>query len=89
MTTELFADLPESPSPKLVWLRKHGLETRFDPELADCPESPETGDTCYPWIVAQADVIELDRFTLGSGATEDEAILDYCARTGIPHYSLE
>lgn len=89
MNTLFGEELPESLSPKLAWLRKHGLETRFDPELADCPESPETGDTCYPWIVTQANVLEIDQFTLGVGATEDEAIIDYCRKTETLHYSLE
>ena len=89
MNTSLFADLPESPSPKLTWLRKHGLITKYDPELEACPESPETGETCHPWIVTQAAVMRFGRFTLGAGQTEDEAILDFCAKQGIPHYSLE
>ena len=87
MTTELF-DIPESLSPKLKWLGTHGLITRYDPELGDCPESPETGNTCYPWIVTQAGVVEFDQFTLGSGRTEEEAIINYCEKTGTPHYSL-
>lgn len=88
MNTPLFPDLLESPSPKLAWLRKHGLITKYDKELEACPESPETGDTCYPWIVTQADVMELDQFCLGSGQTEEEAILNYCEKTGTRHYSL-
>jgi len=81
-------DIPESLSPKLAWLKKHGLVTVYDAELESCPESPETGDTCYPWIVTQADVMEIDQFCLGSGKTEEEAIISFCEKTGTPHYCI-
>jgi len=29
MSTELFTELPESPSPRLMWMRKHGLQTKL------------------------------------------------------------
>lgn len=29
MSDELFAELPASPSPRLQWMKKHGLQTRL------------------------------------------------------------
>lgn len=93
MSTELFPDLPESPSPKLAWMRKHGLATHFDGGLAACPESPETGDTCFPWICSQAKSASLlfssEIQRVGVGTTEDEAIIDFCRKNDVTHYSLK
>lgn len=75
-------------SPKLAWLAKHGLETKHDSNLEGSPESPETGEDCHPWIVTQRGVHEFDQFSLGTGETEELAILDYCEKTGTPHWSL-
>jgi hypothetical protein len=83
----LFDDLPESLSPKLRWLRKHNLDTHYDIELSEGGESPETGEDVRPWVCY---VIAIDGvMTHGTGWTEEEAILDYCSKTGTPHYSLE
>lgn len=88
--SELF-DIPESLSPKLKWLKEHGLETAYFPENSDLPESPETGETCYPWICYS----ELDSerynpdFKPGVGETEEDAIWNYCRKNALPHYSHE
>lgn len=88
MTTELFP-IPESLSPKLAWLRANGLMTHYDARLTDCPESPETGAICYPWICSKR---ENDPFIydglIGVGPNEEDAIWDYCRKNDLPHYSL-
>lgn len=86
--TPLFPDLPLALSPRLAWLVKHNLITKYDPDLEGSPESPETGEDCHPWIVTQKDVLEIDQFSLGTGRTQDEAILDYCEKTGTLHWSI-
>lgn len=87
--SELFA-LPESLSPKLKWLRAHGLDTHHFPEYADLPESPETGKICYPWICYMDcwdDKYDVN-FKPGEAETEEDAIWDYCRKNNLPHYSL-
>lgn len=71
-------------SPKLKWLAKHGLITKHDPTLEDCPESPETGETCYPWVCG---VLDGRAEPYGVGLTEEDAIVDYCRKNDLPHYS--
>lgn len=86
----LFDDLPESLSPKLAWLRKHGLVTEFFSEALEMDED-EFGNDVFPWT---CHVIKTDGSTyspreIGGGRTEEEAILNYCQKAGIKHYSLE
>jgi hypothetical protein len=78
-------------SPKLEWLKQHGLRTVFDADQLDCPESPETGEVCYPWLCAPKSNMDSWTFDyrLGVGRCEEDAIVDYCMKTGTPHYSLK
>ena len=84
---ELFL-VPLSLSPKMAWLKKHGLVTSHDPEFTGLPESPETGDICFPWL-CDKESGDLCAENTGGGRTEDEAILNYCEKTGTKHWSLE
>lgn len=89
MNTALFPDLPESLSPKLAWLKKHNLQTFYDAEAEG--ESPETGEQIWPWIcwkLVDGDPVDV-REPYGTGQTEEDAILNYCEKTGTPHYSLQ
>lgn len=89
--TELF-DIPESLSPKLVWLKKQGLVTSYHAEYADGGESPETGEDIYPWTCSQQHPPAhgtISQGIIGVGRNETDAILDYCKRTGLVHYSIE
>ena len=88
---ELFT-VPESLSPKLEWLRKHCLETAFDAGwTADMQESPETGETLHPYSCYRSDLKgEVNFHTAGLGATEEEAILDFCAKhPEVKHWTIE
>jgi len=64
-------EIPESPSPKLVWLKKHRLSLNFIEHSQD-------------WMCCNAGYT-----WQGRGKTEDEAILDYCERHGLKHWTLE
>lgn len=82
MNTELFADLPETPSPKLAWLRKHNLKTWFTDHM-------EEGE--MPWACCKredADKGDIHPDNCGIGYDEDEAILSYCHVARLTHYSL-
>lgn len=64
--SDLF-DIPESLSPRLAWLRDHGLTmTKLENGKYEC---------------ALFDV------AFGQGATEDEACVDFCIKTRLPHWS--
>lgn len=67
--SELFEDLPPSPSPKLAWLKKNRLSTGKTVNGWRCYNAG------YTWI--------------GVGQTEDEAILDYCHRHNLQHWTVE
>lgn len=90
MKTSLFADdeLPESLSPKLAWLRKHGLTIEHIPEFDSFTKSPETGLQCYPWLCGIKHAEFGWAAPLGVGTSEEEAIVDYCWKADIPHYSI-
>lgn len=80
--------LPDSPSPKLQWIRKHGLVTEYYPETVGLDED-EFGNDVFPWVcrVIKTDSIYSPR-EIGGGQTEEEAIIDFCTNSGTPHYSL-
>ena len=66
MSDELFS-LPESPSPRLVWLRQHGLVLQ---------KLPSGRYECA-----------LDDENFGRGDTQDEACIDFCLKTQLPHWN--
>lgn len=78
--TDMLFDVPECLSPKLAWLKKHGLETAFDAGWQDKSEAW----SCYPKGMKG----ELTPHNCGLGETEEEAILSFCENIGVKHYSL-
>jgi len=81
-------DIPYSPSPKLAWLRKHNLETAYDSGLAEVYGEKE------PWSCAKIGFDcrgRHERFEkhAGFGPTEEDAIIDFCAKNNTIHYSIE
>ena len=89
MKTQLAKDLfdmfavsaPLMDSPKITWLLKHGLTTAHDAGWED----PATCWSCYPTNL----VGDVTKHNAGLGDTEDVAILDFCAKTGVRHWTLE
>jgi hypothetical protein len=71
--------IPESPSPRLAWLAKHGLITRKNtlPHAFIAPAD-------RPWICCNPAYTQK-----GFGFTEEEAILDYCELFGLTHWTVE
>lgn len=86
MSDELFP-VEASLSPRLAWLKEHNLTTKHDPELASCPESPETGDTCYPWLCVKEDEHGFALARIGVGMTEEDACVDYARKNDLKHWS--
>lgn len=85
MNTLFGEELPESLSPKLAWLRKHGITTKERPAL-EFSLSMSDHPKYYPWVCGALDgMVE----PYGVGETEDDAIWDYCHKNDLTHYSLE
>ena len=66
--SELF-DIPESKSPRLLWIEKHGV--KFERDWHDDLE-----DETWPWVASSGN-------HLGYGQTQDEAITDLARVAGI------
>ncbi len=80
--SELLFDIPETLSPKLVWMRKHGVEI-FQPASEWIGLTvPETGETVQAWVCKGAGVS-------AGGATGDDAIFDWCEKSGVKHWTVE
>lgn len=65
MSAELF-EKEESLSPRLAWLKQHGLTLR------------KTDGGKWECV--------LDEENFGTAATADEACIDFCLKTGLPHW---
>ena len=91
MNPELFP-IPESLSPKLAWLKKHGLVTHYFEVLQEGAESPETGEELYPWTCMDRRPNpnhSIKEGIVGVGETEEEACMDYARKNDILHWTLE
>jgi hypothetical protein len=64
--SDLF-EIPESLSPRLAWLRDHGLTLK----------KLESGR----WECS------LDENNCGRGDSQDEACIDFCLKTQLPHWT--
>lgn len=82
MTDELFPiSAVSKESPKLVWIRRHGIKTNFDDSL----ELEE-----HPWSAWQGNLdyaIEADNF--GTGETEEDAIVNWARRNEVRLWNEE
>lgn len=72
--------IPESLSPRLAWLKAHGLRTQID-DLPRCYKGPAT---TQPWVCHNGTKIDC-----GFGDTEADAIFDYCQKFGVKHWLVE
>ena len=92
MKTSLFADdMPESLSPKVAWLRANNLTTCLDRGWTltiQKKEHPEEGNELHPWSCYSLAFNPENPTEPGFGATEDDAIISFCGKHGLKHYSL-
>jgi hypothetical protein len=85
MKDELFKpSAVKSLSPKLSWLKKHRLCT-------SCGDGVELSQTwlCSRLPAPGKHAVVLGPKDSGTGWTEEEAILDFCAKSGTKHWTLE
>lgn len=90
--TDLF-DIPESPSPRLKWMRENKCITW----------NTNSHGEWYPWLAcfdvgrwkheSTADFFFQEtgcngESNCGTGSTEDEAIIDLCLKSGVKHWSV-
>ncbi len=78
-------------SPRLAWMKRHGLETEHLPNGGT--ECPETGSEIPHWICR---VVKLNpnfshykQREIGMGDTEDDACADYAKNAGVRLWNEE
>jgi hypothetical protein len=72
---ELF-EFPVTLSPRLAWMRLHGVDVIRS-------AAPQPGAV---WFCRRAGMDPTN--TVGAGDTDNDAIYDWCEKTGIKHWSL-
>lgn len=78
MTEQLLLDVPQQLSPRLAWMRDHGVTTRKLPDEWSNSECPETGEWISTWQATEED----SKGWYG-GDTEDEAIVALAKAKGL------
>jgi hypothetical protein len=87
ISSGLLFPVVETLSPKLAWLKRHGLVCYYSDFNG---ESPETGEDIRPWTCARADAPQEVLFgKAGIGDTEDEACANYAAKHGLRLWNEE
>jgi hypothetical protein len=91
--SELFPEeVGSMDSPRLAWMKRHGLETEFYPEAVGMTED-EFGNDVFPWVCRLAK----PRLTsgtycpkeIGGGETEHDAIADFAKNAGLKLWNEE
>lgn len=79
---ELF-EIQPCDSPRLKWMKKHGVHTMHNKGVNPGDECDVTGETLYPWCAyVGVNVFPKPEGLLGCGNTEDEAICELAKRRG-------
>lgn len=75
-------DIPESKSPKLLWMEKHGVKTH---------QSDLSEDPWIAWLASNESVDGLPRNMekCGYGNTKDEAITDLAIKNNLKFWNEE
>ena len=85
MTTYTLFDIPESPSPRLQWLRKHQIDIIDSGiELEPGEECYITGKRLYRYWAFQGGKQTKTEIAEAGGDTEDEAIVNLAKKLSIP-----
>lgn len=76
-------DIPESKSPQLKWIEKHGITTHYSADLCDGEHLP-----WIAWDKANDDGEGTpdNQDACGYGYTENEALLDLLVTRGLEHW---
>ena len=85
-------DLPVTLSPRLQWMQRHFINVDHSPH---CPEVPYMAVLPMeqhrfmelPTIMAEAWRLYEEEGRIGYGMTEQEALIDLIANSGIPHWN--
>jgi hypothetical protein len=94
--TPLFPDLPEQLSPRLAWMRKHGVITMSFAEHQRFGDDDKWAAAFAPGVVGKDAIAQRicdecshnGEMTTGWGATEDEAMENLALKFRVPHWSL-
>lgn len=80
--TTLFT-LPESKSPRLLWMEKHGVEISHRPEF-NGEDEDEFGNVLYPFAALAPRCHER-----GFGNTQDDALTDWAKKNNVKMWNEE
>lgn len=94
--TPLFPDIPEVLSPRLAWMRQHGIITmsfeeherfgEWDRWIAGVAPGVSGKGAIGQWFCDETG--RNGETTIGVGETEDAAIIDLCEKHELVHWSL-
>ena len=85
MSKELF-ETPQQDSPRLAWIKRHGLKVTINKNIPNGGEEDEFGNEAFPCECRSS----VHKFAhVGLGDTEDEAIRDWAIRNGRPLWNEE
>lgn len=81
-------DLPESKSPRLLWMEKHGVKTFLSTNMSAeddpwCAWLKEWGNEAWEVVEKMGDA------RIGYGRTHDDAVFDLAKKCGIPLWNEE
>jgi hypothetical protein len=90
--TDLFP-IPETPSPRLAWMKKHSLSSRHYSKVEIGFEDEFSGERIYPWIVYSVPFQAGGQFcgdsVAAGGDTEDEALTNWAKANGVKLWNEE
>lgn len=90
MSDGLLFDVPETPSPRLAWIRRHGVVTYFSPIEPAVWYAGFAGGSirdAAAWFIAEQE--RNGDLLIGFGTTEDEAITQAAIKNGIRLWNEE
>lgn len=83
---ELF-DIPESLSPKVKWMKEHGIQTKYFLQYdVEEVEEDEFGNDILPWIAFKMRENSDSYISCGCGKNEEEALWKIAENLKIPFY---
>ena len=85
-------EIPPSLSPRLAWIKKHGLTIRHDSKIQPDAEDEFSGERLYPFVVYAGEFPRDGIFAGNRGAwgdSEDEALVAWAKSHGIKLWNEE
>lgn len=87
--SEFLFNVKETLSPRLAWMRKHGIKLHATPPELVGQEDELEGEIAafYAYVGEQDDFANVVANKIASGATDNEALLNLAAKLKIKHWN--